>query len=235
MKTLAPALALLLFALPAAAQQAPETPILQANGEGRVMVVPDIAVVSIGVVSRAATAGEALRANSTDLAEVIKTILAAGVADKDVGTSSFSVSPLYEQPPERPQQEQRPPRIVGYQVANEVRVTIRDIASSGGILDQVVEAGANQLSGISFDIAERRQAEDEALKAAIAEARRQAEIMAEAAGVRLVRVLSVSASSGGGGPVYARMEMAAAPPVPVMPGEQAVTANASVTWEIAPQ
>ncbi len=213
-------------------QRPPEPATLSASGEGEVMVVPDIAIVTIGVDTRGTTAGEALAANSADLTNVIQTIRAAGVADKDIATAGFSVSPVYEQTPNNVRTD-RPPKIIGYDVSNQVRVTIRDIAASGGILDKVVTAGANRVNGIAFDIADRQAAEDKAIAAAIAEARRRASIMAEAAGVKLMRITSVNANAGGGPrPVFARMEMAAAP-VPVMPGEQSVTANASITWQVA--
>ena len=221
-------------AAPALAADAPHAATLVANGDGQIMATPDIAIVTIGVVSRAPTASAALDANSADLARAIEAIRESGVADKDIRTAGFSVSPVYQPPPARPTGEPLP--IVGYQVANEVRVTVRDIARSGGLLDKVVRAGANQVSGIAFDIADRQSAEDAALKAAIAEARRTADLMAEAAGVRLVRVLSVNASANRGPqPVFARAELAAAKAVPVMPGEQAVIANASLTFEIAPK
>jgi uncharacterized protein YggE len=226
--------ALVLFAAPVAAQDNPP-PSLEANGEGIVMTVPDIAIVTIGVTTRAETASAALSANSADLAKVIATVTGEGVADKDIGTSGFSIYPVYEQLPEQPAPGQMP-KIVGYQVQNEVRVTIRDIAKSGGILDRVVTAGANQVNGISFDSADRKTPAEAALKDAIADARRKAEIMAAAAGVRLVRILQVSASQGGGPqPMFARMELSAQKDVPVMPGQQQITANATVRWEIAPQ
>jgi uncharacterized protein YggE len=236
-RLIAPALglaALLMLALPAAAENAPQVPTLVANGEGTAYVVPDIAIVTIGVTTRGRTAAEALAANSTDLTGVIAAVKGEGVAEKDIGTSGFSIYPVYEQPAEGEPQT-NPPKIVGYQVTNEVRVTIRDIATSGGILDHVVAAGANQVNGITFDNSDRKTPADAALAGAIKDAARQAAIMAEAAGVRLVRIVNVSANSGGAQPMYARFEMAAAPPVPVMPGQQAVTANATVTWEIAPQ
>ena len=227
--------AALLFALPASAQNAPQIPTLSANGEGTAYVVPDIAIVSIGVTSRAATASAALAANSADLTKVIDTIKGEGVAERDIGTSGFSIYPVYEEPKPDNGATTEPPRIVGYQVTNEVRVTIRDIAKSGGILDKVVTAGANQVNGITFDNADRKTPADAAIADAIKDAARKAAIMAEAAGVRLVRIVSVTASEGGG-PVLARFDMAAAAPmVPVMPGERAVTANAQVTWEIAPK
>jgi hypothetical protein len=218
--------------LGAAAQQADTIPTLQANGQGQVMVVPDLAIVTIGVVTRANTAGDALAANSNDLQKAIDAIKAASVAEKDIGTSSFSVTPIYQTTPRPPADQPAP--IIGYSVSNEVRVTIRNIATSGAILDQVVKAGANRVSGISFDISDAKGAEDAATKAAIAEARHRGELMAEAAGVSLGRMLSVSVSTGGGGPVpvFARADFAAAAPPPVLAGQRAVTANASITWEI---
>lgn len=232
----APALAAALaFAAPAAAQMSPQVPTLMANGTGTVYVVPDIAIVSIGVTSRAANAAAALAANSADLTRVIDTVTAEGVATRDIGTAGFSIFPVYEDPKPDNGAQTEPPKIVGYQVTNEVRVTIRDIATSGAILDKVVTAGANQVNGITFDSADRTTPADAALADAVADARRQAEIMAKAAGVRLVRIVSVNASSGGVMPM-ARFDMAAsAMPVPVMPGQREVTANATVTWEIAPE
>ncbi len=232
----APALAAMIaFAGPAAAQMNPQAPTLTANGTGTVYVVPDIAIVSIGVATRAATAAEALSQNSAEMAQVIATIEAEGVARRDIGTTGFQVYPVYEQqqPPTNGNPTE-PPRVVGYQVSNEVRVTIRDLASSGAILDHVVSAGANQVNGISFDSSDRQGPADAALADAVADARRQAEIMAAAAGVRLVRIVNVSASSNM--PMFARAEMMAMDAaVPVMPGQREVSANATVTWEIAPE
>lgn len=223
----------LLFALPAAADQ-PPTPTLTASGDGSVMVVPDIAVVTIGVASRARTAGAALAQNSTDLAKAIAAIKAAGVDEKDIATSGFGIDPVYAEP--KAGEVSQAPAIIGYSVSNSVTVTIRDIGKSGGILDQVVAAGANQVTGISFSIADAKSANDAALKSAIAEALARGTLMADAAGVKLVRVLSVSTADGAPPrPVFAAMAMKAAPAVPVMPGQQSVTSSATITWEIAPQ
>jgi uncharacterized protein YggE len=222
-------------ALPAAAQQVPNDvqPTLIANGEGEVKVVPDLAIVTLGVQTRATTSAGALAANSSDLQAVVDAIKAAGVLEKDIATSGFSVTPLFQTL--RPPSDQPAP-IIGYSVSNNVTVTIRDVAKSGPILDQVVKAGANRLSGIAFDISDKKSAEEAAMKAAIAEAKRRGELMAEAAGVRLVRILSVNATPNGGGPVpvFARQEFAAAQAAPpVMAGQRSVTANATITWEIA--
>jgi uncharacterized protein YggE len=230
-----PFAALLALAAPALADPAPGTPTLAANGTGEVRVVPDIAIVTLGVTSRGSTASEALAANSTALAAAIDELKGAGIAEKDIGTSGLNVSPVYDTRPDREGAGTTPPPIVGYEVANTVTATIRDIASSGAILDKVVSAGANRISGISFDIADRQAAVDEALKAAIADARRKGALLADAAGVRLGRMMSITANENGGfQPVFARFDMraAAAPPVPVMPGEQTVSASASIVWKV---
>lgn len=217
----------------ATAAEADRMPVLNASGEGSVSVVPDIAIVTMGVTSRAGTANEALAANSASLAAVIETVREEGIEERDIATSGFSISPVYER--QRADQiTERPPSIVGYQVANQIRVVIRDIASSGGVLDRVVRAGANTVNGISFDVEDRQSATDAALADAIADARRKAEIMAEAAGVRLVRVVDISGGGNVGAPVLRAMAMAESA-TPVMPGERQITANASVTWEIAPK
>ena len=113
-------------------------------------------------------------------------------------------------------------------------MTIRDIVQSGAILDKVVTAGANRINAIQFDISDFEKPSDEALVAAIADATRKAELMADAAGLRLVRILDINASSGV--PTFARAEMMAkSDMVPIMPGERQVTANANISWEIAPK
>jgi uncharacterized protein YggE len=227
------ALAATFAALPAKADNVTEVPTLTANGEGIVYATPDIAIVSIGVTTQGANAAEALSANSADLSKVIDTIRGEGVDDKDIGTSGLSIRPVYEKPAKDAEQTEAP-KIIGYTVSNEVRVTIRNLESSGSILDKVVSAGANQMNGIAFDNADRSASQDEAIKAAIADAKRKAEIMAEAAGVKLKRIVNIQAHGGGGGmpQMYARAAMADAAAVPVMPGQQQIMGNATVVWEI---
>jgi uncharacterized protein YggE len=225
----------LAFALPATADTGQDTPTLTASGEGTAHVTPDIAVVTLGVSSRGDTAAKALADNSTSLTAAIGAIEAAGVTEKDVGTSGLNIYPVYAQNSDGSQVQ--PPKVVGYEVSNQVTVTIRDISKAGDLLDKVVAAGANQVNGISFDVSDSKGPGDAALKDAIADARRKGEIMAEAAGVKLGRILSVTSGEEGAPPrpVFAAMALKAAPSTPVMPGEQALTVNATVVWEIAPQ
>jgi uncharacterized protein YggE len=223
------------LAVPALAQAPADTvATLEANGDGQVMVVPDIAIVTIGVVSRAPAASDALAANSTDLQKVVDTVKAAGIAEKDMGTTGFSVTPIYQPVTRTTPPDSGPAPIIGYTVENDLRVTIRNIATSGAVLDAVVKAGANRVSSIAFDISDSKTAEDNATKAAIAEALHRGQLMADASGVTLGRVLSVTTSTGNTGPLpqFARADLAAAPATPVLAGQRSITANASITWAI---
>jgi uncharacterized protein YggE len=223
------------FAAPALADTMSATPTLTASGEGTAHVTPDIAIVTLGVTSRGDTAAKALADNSTSLTAAIGAIEAAGVAEKDIATSGLNIYPVYAQNSDGSQVQ--PAKVVGYEVSNQVTVTIRDISKAGDLLDKVVSAGANQVNGISFDTSDSKAASDAALQDAIADARHKAEVMAAAAGVKLGRVVSVTSGEAGAPPrpVFAAMALKAAPSVPVMAGEQALTVNATLVWEIAPQ
>lgn len=224
--------ALLPLALPALADE-PKPATLTATGEGSIFAVPDIAVVTIGVVSNGRTAQAALAANSSDMGAVIATIKAAGVEDKDVGTSGFSVSPIY--PPEREQNADQPAKIIGYRVANDVRVTIRDFAKAGAVLDKVIGAGANQVNGISFELSDRVGPTDRALKAAVAEATRKATLMADAANLKLVRLINLTTEESRPIPHGLAPMAFAKAAVPIMAGQQEITADVTAVFEIAPK
>lgn len=221
---------LLLVGVPAAAQNDLQTATLTAAGTGVIFAAPDIMIVDIGVTNRGERLAEALDANSTDMQAVIDSVLAAGVDAADIVTSGFSIGPIYST--RRPDDNNEPLRIIGYSVSNEVTVRIGDPAAAGDILDQVVAAGANQVNGIRFEIADPEPLWDQALQAAIIDARRVAELMAEAADVRLVRVLSVSTFANAQPQFELSMVRAA---VPIVGGEQGISATATIVFEIAPR
>lgn len=231
-----PALALLVaMQAPAMAQEAPRIAELSVSGDGVVLAKPDIATVSIGVVSEGPTARAALDANSSDMTKVVDSVRAAGIQERDIGTTGFNIDPVYSHQPIRPDGTQENPQIVGYRVTNLVSVRIRDIDNSGAVLDAVVSAGANRVTGIEFGIAEPGRLEDEAMKNAISDARRKAQIIADAAGVRLVRILSVSTNANFGVPRFeARVAASDAKAVPILQGERSLSANASLVFEIEP-
>lgn len=206
---------------------APAAAVLSVSGEGRVATAPDMATISVGVESRGAGAAEALAANSADLAAVLDLLGAAGIEGRDIQTSGLNLGPVYA-PRDSSGGEMT---VAGYQVSNVVTVRVRDLASLGTLLDLIVGGGANQLNGIQFGIAEPGPLEDRARAAAVAEAMRKAALLADAAGMRLGSIRSLSEGGGYGGPqpMFARDAVSA---VPVAGGEVAVSASVTISFEL---
>ena len=222
------------------AQAAPTTvePMVPAEGtvldvvaQGRTTRVPDVAVIRAGVVSQGATAAAAMRDNADRMARVVAALRRAGVAARDVQTAQVGLQPQYRYA------ENQPPVVTGYQASNSVSVRFRDVARSGAILDALVEQGANQIDGPSLQIDNPDAALDEARADAVRRARARAELYARAAGLRVVRVVTMAeAGEQAGGPrppvIYAAAmrSMDAAEKTPVAAGEQEVTATLSVRF-----
>lgn len=234
--------AILGSAMMAAAMAAPavasaevaQTPIagtrLDVTARGDVRRIPDIAVISAGVMTNAADAASAMQDNANRMSRVLAALKKAGVANKDVSTSSINLSPQYRYV------ENQAPVIVGYQASNQVTVRFRDIAKSGTILDALVKEGSNQINGPMLTIDKPEAAQDEARVAAIKAARGRADLYANALGMKVVRIVSISESegySGGPVPVMAMRAMdAGAAKTEIMPGEQAISVNVSVVFEL---
>lgn len=193
-----------------------------------VNAAPDIARIRSGVRTEGETAAEALASNTRKMANVIDGLKAMGIAAKDIQTSNFNVSPQYTH-----HRDGRTPEIAGYQATNEVTATIRDLKAIGGILDKVVELGANQVHGLSFEVSKAEELADEARREAIANARRRAELFAKAANADVGEVLEIRE---GGAPSFARGPMLEAASsrmaAPIEPGEQSLSASVTVTWEL---
>ena len=196
------------------------------TGDASIARAPDMATVTIGVTSTAETAAEALAANSKSMEAVIARLKESGVAAADLQTSGLSVSPNYNN---NYSSDTGAPQ--GFVAMNMVTVGIRDLTKLGGVVDAVVADGANTLNGISFGLIDPRPALDEARKAAVADARARAEVLAGAAGVSIGDLVSISEGYGySGGP--APLFKAEAASVPVETGEVSYQATATVTWEI---
>ncbi|WP_106638601.1 SIMPL domain-containing protein [Allosphingosinicella vermicomposti] len=232
--TLASAIALIPAAAPVAAQDAAAIrPIdgtrLDVVATGEVTRVPDIARISTGVVTQAPTASDAIRQNAAAMNKVRAALKRAGIADRDIQTSSLNLNPDYRY------QDNQPPQLTGYRASTDVSVRFRDIAKTGQILDALVAQGANQINGPTLMIDKEDEAMDEARTDALAKARARADLYARAMGKRVGRILSVS-------------EMGAARPAPmpyavaeardagsaakIDPGEQAVNVTLSVSFEL---
>lgn len=217
-------LALAVPALPAVADPAPRT--LTMSGQGEARGAPDTVTLTAGVTVQGATAAVALAADSTRMQAVMAALKRQGVADRNIQTAQFSVSPQYTDG------NGQPPRLTGYQVANQVSVRLEDVAKLGAILDALVSAGANQVSGIDFSIADNAALLAQARSQAVADALAKAQIYAKAAGVTLGPILSISESDNSGPRPVFLAAMRAPKAVPVAMGEESLTANVSIVWEI---
>lgn len=213
------------------AQERPPERRITVTGEASVEAAPDMARITLGVSFEAREARAAVDAVSRAMADSLEQLAALGVAARDIQTRGLTLYPVQ---PDRPRSDDSgPERMAGFHAANTVIVRVRDLEALGGLLDAVLEAGATQFGGLSFDVQDPEPLIAEARRRAVADARARAELLAEAAGVTLGPVLTIAdqgAGTGGG------MEMMAARRgggVPVAPGEVSVTASVSVVFAIA--
>jgi uncharacterized protein YggE len=161
------------------------------NGEGKASAPPGMATIQTGVVTQGVTAIEALSANNKIMRQVMDVLSEHKIAEKDVQTSSLNVTPEYKQD-ERGRMENK---IVGYSVSNQVQVQVHNLPDLGQVIDALVRAGSNQVSGISFGIDEPNKVIDQDRERAITDARSRAELYARSAGVRLGKVFAISEQS----------------------------------------
>jgi uncharacterized protein YggE len=205
---------------------------ISANAE--IKSVPDIATVSTGVITIAPEPKKALEENAAKMDAVFKALTAAGIAAKDIQTADMSVEPQYAQ-----SLTNKAPRIVAYQVNNNVSVTIRDIRNIGAALDALIAQGANQLNGPEFSVEDKAPALDQARKAAMEKAQKSAAVYAAAAGLKIKRIISISEQGGivpRPYPVRPMMAMAsmASAPTPVAAGQVTTEITINVDYELAP-
>ena len=231
------AIAVLPLATAATAQMTPTTvepmvpaagTVLDVTAEGRTTRVPDLATIRAGVVSQSPTAAAALSDNAQRMAKVLAALKRAGVAPRDIATSSVGLAPQYRYA------DNQPPVITGYQATNTVSIRFRDVAKSGTILDALVAQGANQIDGPNLSIDKPDAALDEARTDAIAQAKRRADLYAKAAGLRVSRIVSIAESGQdtGGSPQPMMMMRAsmAKDSTQIAPGEKDVTVTLSVRF-----
>jgi uncharacterized protein len=211
------------------AKPAPEARIIVV-GEGSVSVAPDYARITSGVTSRAKTAKEAADVNSKLMAALTATLLNSGVEAKDVQTSRFSVHPIYASP--APNTE---PRLTGFSVSNQVSVNVRQIDKIGDLLDRLIAAGATDAGSVEFLHSDSSKTLDQAREAAMADARRKAELYARAAGLGLGSVawITEDASYAPPMPKVAMMRAAAPGQVPISAGEDTLQVRITVGYDIA--
>ena len=213
-----------LLTLPAAANDDDHRSIT-VIGNGEVRSTPDIATMSIGVGTEAATPATALAANAKRMTEVMARLKKAGIEDKDLQTSRLTIWPVYAG-------QDRPREIIAYSVSNQLAVTIRDLSRLGAILDQAVLEGANQVNGPSFMLANPTPHLNNARDAAITDAIAKAERYAAAANVTLGQVLSIDETVSS--PSFPKLNRAQAmdASTPIAPGETALSASVTMRFSI---
>jgi uncharacterized protein YggE len=215
--------------MPAPTDPAPAAGTIVVAGTGRVSVAPDVADLRLGVAVTRPTAATARADAATVMAAILGAVDAAGVARRDVRTAMLSVQPRYDY------RDDRPPTLTGYELANVVEITVRDLARLGEVVDGTLAAGATSMDGLTFRVDDPAPAERDARLAAMAAARASADVLAEAAGLTIRGVQAVV--EGGAvpppGPRFkaARMAMAAdAMSTPVEGGSSEISVTVTVTY-----
>lgn len=200
---------------------------ISVTGEGKVLLTPDVADVNLGVTVQRGSLGAARDEAARVMNAVIAALHALGIADADIKTTSLSVSPIYDYNGAQ--------RITGYQVNNIVAVHVRDLGVLAAVIDDSIGAGATDVNGVTFDVADRATAERSAREAAVRDARSRADTLAAAAGVTITGVASIAESYSSPWPWYGRglAEDMAGAPTPVQPGTAELSISVAVVYLIS--
>jgi len=155
------------------------------SGHGEIKVKPDIALVNLTVMTQSLNQAEAVQQNAVRTTALMAALRGAKIADKDIQTLSYTVQPQYDYKPS-------PPVLTGYQVQNSVQATVRDLTKVGLVLDKATAGGASEVGGVSFDLSDKSASQSAALRLAVGSAKLKAGVMADAAGVGLGRLLTMT-------------------------------------------
>ncbi len=218
----------------AAASDTPAEHTITVSGLGKVTVTPDLAHVQLGVQVQKPTAKAARDAAATTMANIVAAIKKLNVDDKDIKTTQVSLSAVYDYP------NNSAPVLRGYQLTNQVTVTVRDLSKLSDVIDGGVAAGATTVDGISFDVADRTSLEAQARDAAAKDARAKADVYAKSLSLSITGVASVSEqvstpvwySPNYAMPAAGAVDKAASTPTPVQAGSTDVTVTVQVSFLI---
>jgi hypothetical protein len=202
------------------------------TGTGKVAVVPDTALVLLGVELRAASLVDATTQASRHMSAVLERVKALGVSERDITTVTYSVDPVT--PPRRPEDDTV--RIAGYRVVNVVQLRVRELTAVGRIVEAAMAAGATTIRGVRFTVADPARPEGEARALAVRDAQVKASQLAEAAGLRLGELVSVTDGAPSPRPLGDRFGVAvgmATAPGPVEPGQLEIVVNVTARYRLA--
>ena len=211
----------------ATAQMMPPQREISVNGEGSVDAAPDMATIMLGVTNDAEVAGDAMAATSEGVAKILERLTVMGIAEADIQTRDISLNPIWNDSSSSGGQN----RIGGFVASNMVMVRVRDLSKLGEVMEAVIGDGANQFNGLQFSVEKPKPLEDEARRRAVKDAMEKAQLLAEAAGVTLGEVRSITDIGGGGGP-RPMMMAAREGGVPVAAGEVSISANVQMVFAI---
>ena len=217
-----------------------DTPKLTVRGEAELEKPADQMRLKVGVITENRDADEALQENNDRMRAVIVALQRVGLSEDEYQTGRFQIRPQYSRRPRQPAPDWKP-QIIGYEVTNSVTVKTTKLDLAGEVIGAANEAGANTVDVVGFDLADKRKYRAEALREATKNAREDAAIVADAAGLTLVRIVAVSVdytpvrpvNMDFGAPARAMAEGGGAPPI--TPGDVTVTANVTIVYEISPR
>lgn len=198
------------------------------SGEGKVSVKPDVASVTAGISLQAATVKSAQDQINSVINKVSEGLKQTGVDAKDIKTSNYNINPSYDY-------TGASQKITGYSASTNLLVKVRNLDNVNNVIDTATANGANQISGVTFEVDDKTKAEDEARQKAVAEAKKKADQAAKIAGFKLGRIINYSESfQGSPRPVPFMMEVAksAGSPTQVEPGSSEIIVNVTLSYEI---
>ena len=212
-----------------------EDTLLQVTGIGTVKVRPDLAHVTLGVITQAVEASSTVDQNSLLMQQLMSALRKLGVNKRDMQSVRLNLAPRYRR--QRNSREEDP-QIIGYQMTHTLKVTVRKLPLLGRVMDRAVKSGANQITSVSFGVSDSEKQTDEARRRAVAEARRKAELYAESADLKLGMIVSMSepirAPVRGQESTLRMRAFSGDASIPIASGEQQFSATIHVTYNLRP-
>lgn len=205
------------------------------SGEGKVYTKPDIATVTLSVVTESRTVADLQKKNTEKMNKVIEFLKGKGVEEKDIKTTNYNLYPRYDYS----QYSSRIPQIIGYEITQSLEVKIRNLDKVGEVLEGSVAAGVNQIYSLYFKVDKDDDFKSQAKELAINNAKKKAEETAKQLGVKLGKLIGYNESGNYPGPIYSDYSKAmgmggggseSAPNIQI--GENEITVNITLTYEI---